>query len=282
MKKSIRATIRKKTSLTDAQVKEMGRLLADPDLSLKQIANRFSVTPQTVGYHQRKHFPSTPLRRAPYVPPTLEQAADRRAEVGKLLEQRPLLSLSEIARLVGVSRQRVDQIAENFPGVMERRLLVEPPPRKVYYSNTRFRNEVRRILLETDAAYCAKCRLVKDVSEFAEAAVRDRGYCRECLRKRQMDYYHAHPEYKKSLREHSRKWAAKAKVIRQMEKLEIRSPALARKVRQGELSLENALAELGSEKAPRRVMVEPTVEGFLSAATVMLTSEEIKELRRRL
>jgi hypothetical protein len=131
--------------------------------------------------------------------------------VGELLQDETL-TLAEIGRRTGLSRERVRQIQRNYFAATALRphggQLNRAVPAR--YSNTRFRREVARILAAVGARYCTVCRGVKDLCEFP--AWSTRGHCRACLARRQRRYSAAHPEYVRHQVEKNReRRAARAK-----------------------------------------------------------------------
>jgi hypothetical protein len=88
----------------------IGRLLRQTDLPLTEIARRVGVTASWVCVLQRKYFPEFPRTRWPQ-----EQATQHRQIIGELLRN-PCLSLTEIGRRIGLTRERVRQIQQqHFP-----------------------------------------------------------------------------------------------------------------------------------------------------------------------
>jgi DNA-binding CsgD family transcriptional regulator len=257
--------------MTERQMKTLelrdriGALLENGGLSLREIARRAGVSGQAVSYYQQKWFPTTPKRsRGP----------------GKLVPTEQISALlrnggttAEIARTSGVSPATVRTIRSANTGD--------------YWNLVLFAKELKGVLRESGAKYCASCKRAVDLCEFSASALvagTTNGYCRPCLKARKRDYYAASAHYREYLANNRKEQQQRKTAQKNLMNLEIYAPALAKQVRAGSLTITAALDQLSIPPPAKRgtARVELSVLGFLSAITECLTPEEIAELKERL
>jgi hypothetical protein len=169
-----------------------------------------------------------------------------------------------------------------FPETPSRRHTARPR-----YSPGVFVRDVKRILESAGSKYCPGCNTVQYLCEFSPATLEHRrghhNYCRSCLSEKQRRYYREHPEVHQRNLEAQSKYRSKLRDSEKIASLVMQAPQLARQVRKGSISLDEALAQIAApspEKKPIRV--EPSVIGFLVAVTEYLTPEEIQQLKQQL
>jgi len=302
---------------------KVGQFLRDHQLTAREIAAEVGLTSTRVLQIRREHFPDAPppVSRKRRAEPA--GRAERREKVGRLLRD-DALSLADIARETGVTRERIRQIQQTyFPDTPQRargcpadrereknasalladglglseiaeqlktsRTTVERVRRKYFpgYNPALLRRELHGIIRDSGAKYCPGCHRVKDDCEFAPSSLEgggSGGLCRECARQRMHRYYHENPQYREYLRGRRVKAAEQRRAAKKAQLLEIYAPEAAKQVRQGSLTLTEAMEQLKIPPPEKTsaVHVEASVLGFLAAITEYLSPEEIKELRRRL
>lgn len=219
---------------------------------------------------------------------------ERRQTVGRLLHGSDL-GLVEIAKQVGLTRERVRQIQSRYFPDCPR-----PKPRKLAppLSPYRFQKKVIQWLRSSGDTWCYECRQVKCLEEFSPRTQQGQNglMCTLCNSRRQRKLYRGSPKLRDYMREyhrshpeqsaeaHRRWWNKKFKTSQSGYKLALLeewAPAHAQAVRDGEITLAAAFQKIRLLKK-RSIRLKLSVTGFKRAAWRWLTEEERQELKQEL